>query len=270
VWSTAAVDERRGLAYVGTGQGYVRPVGDLTDALLALCLTDGSIAWHRQFTADDVWNVFGGGFFGKDYDIGASPNLFRIGRRDVVGAGDKGGRYAAFDRDTGATIWRSRLCAGSHFGGVMTTAAVAGGSIWTTCNTVPATAFKEQDVTHPYFDWPSIQRPPAFTDLMRLDAATGHIKWRRRVPGITFGAVTEAGGVVFVPNTDGQFRALAARSGRVLWTARPGAPMGGGATVAGGEVLIGYGVQFGSLQRFEHPPAGALGGMVAYAPRRRP
>jgi polyvinyl alcohol dehydrogenase (cytochrome) len=112
VRGTAAIDERRRIAYVGTGQGYSRPVGPLTDALLALRLKDGSLAWHRQFTRDDVWTNFGERG-GRDYDIGASPNLFRIGRRDVVGVGDKGGRYAVLDRDTGATVWRRRLCPGA-------------------------------------------------------------------------------------------------------------------------------------------------------------
>jgi len=135
VWGTAAIDERRGIAYVGSGQAYAPPVGPLTDALLALRLKDGSLAWHRQFTRDDVWNVFGGGFEGNDWDIGASPTLFRIGRREVVGVGDKGGRYATLDRTTGATVWRRRLCAGSHLGGIMTTAAVADGSIWVACVT---------------------------------------------------------------------------------------------------------------------------------------
>jgi outer membrane protein assembly factor BamB len=150
----------------------------------------------------------------------------------------------------------------------MTTAAVARGSIWVTCNTLARTAFMTPDPQQLYFDWPGIERRPCVTDVFRLDAATGRTMWRHRVPAITFGAVTEAGGVVFVPNTDGTLRALDASSGRLLWSARPGAPLGGGASVARGMVLIGYGVQFGALQRWEHPPAGARGGIVAYAPRR--
>ena len=35
------------------------PGRSLTDALLALRLRDGSLAWHRQFTRNDVWNAFG-------------------------------------------------------------------------------------------------------------------------------------------------------------------------------------------------------------------
>jgi polyvinyl alcohol dehydrogenase (cytochrome) len=273
VWGTAAIDARRGIAYVGTGQGYARPVGELTDALLALRLEDGSLVWHRQFTRDDVWNVFGGGFAGKDHDIGASPNLFRIGRRDIVGVGDKGGRYATLDRKTGATVWRRRLCAGSHLGGIMTTAAVARGSIWVACNRPSAAALgvgptkEPTGPTAPYFDSP-LHKPPSHSHIFRLSANSGRTVWRRRVPAVTFGALTEAAGAVFVPNTDGTFRALDARSGRVLWKVHPGAPIGGGATVAGGAVLIGYGVQFGLNERMMNPPPGSRGGIVAYAPRR--
>ena len=269
VWGTAAIDERRGIAYIGTGQAYSRPVGRLTDALLALRLRDGSLAWHRQFTRNDVWNAFGE-FGGKDYDIGASPNLFRIGRRDVVGVGDKGGRYATLDRTNGATVWRRQLCAGSHLGGIMTTAAVARESIWVACNRPSAAALDPlaTDPNAPYFDWP-LHKPPSYTDIFRLSAASGRTVWRRRVPAVTFGALTEAGGALFVPNTTGTFRALNARNGRTLWKTHPGAPIGGGATVAGGAALIGYGVQFGGAERAVAPPPGSRGGIVAYTVRRR-
>ena len=86
---------------------------------------------------------------------------------------------------------------------------------------------------------------------------------------MTFGALTEAGGALFVPNTTGTFRALDARSGRTLWKTHPGAPIGGGATVAGGAALIGYGVQFGGAERAVAPPPGSRGGIVAYTVRRR-
>jgi polyvinyl alcohol dehydrogenase (cytochrome) len=268
VWGTAAIDQRRGIAYIGTGQAYTAPAGDLTDALLALRLGDGSLVWHRQFTVDDVWNAFGG-LGGKDYDLGASPNLFRIGGRDAVGVGDKGGRYAALDRDTGETIWGRQLCSGSHLGGIMTTAAVAHGSIWVTCNTMSQAALDVPTHDHnaPYFDWP-LDKPPTYSEIFRLAASSGQTIWRQRVNGASLGALTEAGGAVFVTNTDGTFRALDGRSGRVLWTAHPGAPMGGGATVANGTVLIGYGVQFGDLQRDVNPPAAARGGLVAYGLHR--
>jgi outer membrane protein assembly factor BamB len=151
----------------------------------------------------------------------------------------------------------------------MTTAAVVRGSIWVVCNTPSAASLDTPiaDPTAPYFDWP-LHEPPSYSEIFRLAARNGRIGWRQRVPGVTLGALTEAGGAVFVPDSNGTFRALEARSGRVLWKTRPGAPIGGGATVAGGMVLIGYGVQFGGAERSVRPPAGSRGGIVAYAPRR--
>lgn len=268
VWSSAAIDRSRGVAYIGTGQAYAPPAGPLNDALLALRIRDGSLVWKRQFIADDVWTVFeppGG----KDYDIGAAPNLFRIGTRAVIGVGDKAGRYATLDRGDGRTIWRQALCRGSHLGGVMTTAAVARGSIWLACNRLSAAAL---DLAHPsatdrYFDNPGFADASSHTDILRLRASDGRTIWRHTVPGGTLGALTEAGGAVFVPNSNGMLRALDARSGRTLWTTRPGAPLGGGPTVANGLVLTGYGVQLGGPTRAFNPPPDARGGLVAYAPR---
>ena len=203
---------------------------------------------------------------GRDYDIGAAPNLFRIGRRAVVGVGDKSGGYATLDRDTGRTVWRRHLCPGSHLGGVMTTAAVTRGSIWLTCQDLSDAAL---DLEHPnladtYFDNPAFADSSSRTYVYRLEASSGRIAWQRDLPGGTIGAVTEAGGAVFVPNTDGRLRALSAATGRTLWTARPGAPLAGGPTVAAGLLLTGYGVQLGGPDRAFNPPPDARGGLVAY------
>lgn len=110
----------------------------------------------------------------------------------------------------------------------MTTAALARGSIWVTCNRFVRAALA------PY---PDLDDPGNRTDLFRLDAATGATCWRRRVHGITLGAVTEAGGGGVVPNTGGRLRAWAAASGRLPWSARPGGPLAGGVTVADGYLL---------------------------------
>lgn len=251
VWSSAAIDRRLGLAYIGTGQAYAEPDVPRNDTLLALRLSSGHIAWKRQFTRNDVYTFFNGCC---DYDIGASPNLFKIGRRAVVGVGDKGGRYAVLDRATGHTVWRKRLCPGSHLGGVMTTAAVADGAIWVTCNRFAKAALSP---------FPDLGHPGNRTDVISLRAASGAIRWRRRVEGITLGALAESGGAVFVPNTNGVLRAWGS-GGRVLWSARPGGPLGGGVTVAGGRVLAGYGDFAGPVQ-----PPDSTGGLAVYAVGRR-
>ena len=269
VWGTAAIDRRRGLAYIGTGQAYEEPAGERTDALLALRLSNGAVKWQRQFTSDDVFTLFNR--LGPDYDIGASPNLFRIGRRspqpegrrgrwsgrDVVGVGDKAGRYAVLDRDTGATVWRKQLCPGSHMGGVMTTAAVAAGSVYVGCNSM----LNGEDQLLCCED----QSPYNSSATLALDAATGRIRWRRVVPdSAMFGAITEANGVIYHPTARGTAFALDARTGKVLWQARPGGPLGGGVSVAGRRLFVPVGYSFfGTLDD------SAPGALVAFAPRRR-
>ena len=253
VWSTAAADPALGLVYIGTGQGYEPPAGPATDSLLALRLSDGATVWQRQYTNGDVFNFFGQSK-GRDYDIGASPNLFDIHGRRVVGVGDKGGRYATLDARTGKTVWRRVLCPGSHLGGVMTTAAVAHRFIWVTCNRLRDRDELAKTVNH--------------TSVMCLDADSGRTVWSRTVVGGTVGGITEAGGVVFVPNTLGTVRAFNERTGRLLWHARPGGPghrfdhgVAGGVTVAANRVLVPYGYTFIASPDF---PKDAVGGVVAY------
>lgn len=253
VWSSAAVDPARGLLYIGAGQAYEPPAGPRTDSLLALRIRDGHVRWVRQFTSGDVFNFFDQ-VRGRDYDIGASPNLFDIDGRRVVGVGDKGGRYAVFDAFTGAPVWRRQLCPGSHLGGIMTTAAVTNGSIWVTCNRLR--------------DKNELAEAVNRTSIMRLVSATGRTRWVQTVPGGTAGALTEAGGVVFVPNTLGTVRAFDARTGQLVWQVRPGGPgfsidhgVAGGITVAANRVLIPYGYSFiASISA----PKDATGGLVAY------
>jgi outer membrane protein assembly factor BamB len=172
----------------------------------------------------------------------------------VVGVGDKGGRYEVFDASTGTPVWRRRLCPGSHLGGVMTTAAVANGSIWATCNRLQ--------------DKNELAEMVNRTSVMRLDVATGRTRWVRTVPGGTAGAVTEAGGAVFVPNTLGAVRAFDGRTGRLLWKVRPAGPgssidhgVAGGITVAADRVLVPYGYTFIASPSFPKDP---IGGLVAY------
>ena len=253
VWSSAAVDPALGLLYIGTGQAYEPPAGPRTDSMLALRIRDGHLRWVRQFTSGDVFNFFDQ-VLGPDHDIGASPNLFDVHGRRVVGVGDKGGHYEVFDASTGAPVWRRQLCPGSHLGGVMTTAAVADGSIWATCNRLQ--------------DKNELAEAVNRTSIMRLDAATGRARWVQTVPGGTAGAITEAGGAVFVPNTLGTVRAFDARAGRLLWEARPGGPgssidhgVAGGITVAADRVLVPYGYTFIASPSV---PKDAIGGVVAY------
>jgi polyvinyl alcohol dehydrogenase (cytochrome) len=246
VWSSAAIDRERGLAYIGTGQSYEEPAGPRSDSLLAIRYATGELAWSRQFTADDVFTFFSPPPRGPDADIGAAPNLFRARGRDLVGVGDKAGVYAAFDRTTGETVWARRLADGSALGGVMVTAAYANGVVYVTCNVMAE-------------EYPANPTDPRHRSVTyALDAGSGKIRWQRDMPAASFGALTLANGVLFQPTVPGTLYALDARKGEVLWSADPGGDLGGGVSVADGRVVTGHGFWF-----LTQPP-NPQGGVVAY------
>jgi polyvinyl alcohol dehydrogenase (cytochrome) len=245
VWSTPSYDAARGLAYVGTGNTYEEPASPLSDALLAVDVMTGDIVWSRQFTEGDVYTIVMDEPQGPDADIGAAPNLFSIGDRDVVGVGDKAGVYAVLDRDDGEPIWGVELTVGSHLGGVMTSAAVHDGVIYLASNLWPAGEFQFDD--------------PLNTSIaFALDAANGDVLWQRPLAAPSFGAVTWANGVIVLGTIDGTVHALDAATGVELWSDVPGGDIGGGFSIVDGTLYAGYGFWF-----FLAPPEPA-GGLAAY------
>jgi len=251
IWSSGAADTRRGIVYIGTGQSYGLPASPLSDSLLAVDYETGDLIWSVQFTPDDSYTfevLLAGGAQGQDFDVGAAPNLFRIGDRDVVGVGDKSGTYYVMDRDTGAEIWATELTPGS--------ALYAAGKIYVASN-------------HWQFFGGNIGNIP-FTDpqnrchVFALDAEQqGAISWHKDFDSVCIGGVAFAGGVVFAGTTNGTFYALSAGDGSELWRDVAG-PRGiaGGASVAGGRVFVGHGWAFA----LGGPGAPLEGGLVSYAP----
>ena len=246
VWSTAAVDRDRHMLYIGTGNTYEPPAAPMSDALMALDYRTGQVAWIRQFTVGDVYTIFGAPPQGPDADIGAAPNLFRIGEQDVVGVGDKAGVYAVLDRDTGATVWATQLTVGSHLGGVMMTSVHADGVIYASSN-VMANAYDYNNAGNS-------------SRTFALDAATGSIIWEVTIPSASFGALTESNGVLYQPTTRGTLYALDTTDGSTLWSEFLGADLGGGVSVTNGTVLAPYGFWFFGA------PANPNGGLVAFRP----
>ncbi|MFC8130747.1 PQQ-binding-like beta-propeller repeat protein [Streptomyces sp. NPDC057302] len=240
VWSSAAVDTKLGLAYIGTGQAYSRPAGPMSDSLVAIDYRTGKIAWHHQYTADDVFSDAAP--FGKDADLGAAPNLFTVNGRRVVGCGDKGGSYKAFDAKTGEPVWSRKLVEGTQLGGIEHTTAYADNTIYAVGNT-EATATSRADA-----------RPTAST-LFALNATTGATKWQTDLPEGGFGGVAVANGVLYFTTWEGTLRAHSAATGRTLLTKYIGTPDGAtiiekgaasGPTVSGGRVYVGYGWTWGA------------------------
>ena len=248
VWSSAAVDDGRKLVFIGTGQTYEQPASPRGDSLIAIHYKTGKVAWVHQFTAGDVFTVAGGGP-GPDADVGASPNLFSIGGRAVVGVGQKNGFYHVLDRGTGDTVWEVQLTGGSPLGGVMVTAAVHGGVIYVNSNKWRVFGFVTTGMNSPLDT----------SSTFALDARDGKVLWETPMPAPMFGAMSYANGVVYQGTIDGTVHALSAADGRELWSDKPGGGIAGGFSVAGGSLYVGHGFWFSA------PPATPNGGLVAYA-----
>src|SRR5712664_4098046 len=130
VWeSSPVVDPRRGLLYADTGNNYSVPDGvcttpqqtgctppaadDYLDSIVALKLSDGTVAWADRTLNGDLWTLPQP--TGPDFDFGAGPNLFTTtspvtGRPEqLLGAGQKSGVYWAVDPATGKVAWQTRV-----------------------------------------------------------------------------------------------------------------------------------------------------------------
>ncbi|TCO62087.1 PQQ-binding-like beta-propeller repeat protein [Actinocrispum wychmicini] len=225
VWSSPVIDEHTGTLYVGTGQNYSGSGGDF-DSLLALDAKSGAVRWKQQVTKADTWRLLcsrpdNEGFCpgqrdgtALDYDIGATPNLLRVGDRTLVGVGQKSGAYHVFDARTGDVVWRRQLgrpIPGGGIGGVQWGASTDGRRVYVaTYMANPGTLFA-------------------------LDPATGTEIWSTANPadGCTTGgaaqfpnlcvpahpgAATGSPGLVWEGSDDGKIRAYSAKDGKVLWT----------------------------------------------------
>jgi polyvinyl alcohol dehydrogenase (cytochrome) len=233
VWSSPAVDPERGVLYIGTGQAYALPAPPRSDSAVALDLRTGRELWTTQFTAGDAWTLSRP--TGLDADVGAAPNLYTVGDRDLVGVGDKDGVYHALDRDSGEVVWETRLTSGGLQGGVMAAAAVANGRVYVTSN-----------------------RASTDADLVALDGGTGAEAWRIDVGAHVTGPVTWAAGVVFVSDDSGRIAGYRDADGQRLWSHAVADPAAGGIAVAGGTVYAGWGWWLTS------PGPDADGGLIAF------
>lgn len=228
VWSSPAVDTRRGHIYFGTGQHYGPPTTDRSDALIALELTTGREVWTHQFTEGDIWTLpgAGGAESGPDADVGASPSLFRIHGVPALGVGDKDGTYKVLNRVTGEELWSRKLTDGSAQGGVMASAAVVRGR----------TMGRRHDVL-----FLTSNRGGQAADLVALDSGNGNELWRVDTGGASVGPVTWANGLIYVADNTGRFSAYRATEGERLWSWNVDVQAAGSITVVDGMVYGGWG-----------------------------
>jgi polyvinyl alcohol dehydrogenase (cytochrome) len=258
VWSSAALDEELGLAFIGTGQNYETPTSPCADSLLALHYARDyqgqRIAWVAQYTKDDVfagWPLTAA-LFGKDADVGASPNLFEAGGKPLVGAGDKGGSYRTFDRRTGERIWRTDLDVGTsaQVGGVLTTAAVHDDTIYVASN--------HWDVGSFVFN--GTHDPADVATLYALDTLTGAARWTAQLSSPIVGALSIANGLLYHTIINHKLFARDLKTGAEVWSTRLDGNMGSGASIVDGRIYVSSGLEITATQ-ITAPAVG--GGYVA-------
>lgn len=121
VWSTPTIDARRNRIYIGTGENLSRPATENSDAIVALDMDSGELAWRFQATAEDVWNAacLNGGPNcpenpGGDFDFGASVILAELpDGSELLLAGQKSGDVYALDPDpagpAGEVVWHQQV-----------------------------------------------------------------------------------------------------------------------------------------------------------------
>jgi polyvinyl alcohol dehydrogenase (cytochrome) len=263
IWTAAAIDEKRRLIYVGTGQNTSAPATDTSDAILALHMDNGKLAWKYQTTPNDIFltgcmnqpdgpNCPPQSSINKDWDFGAGLMLARSpSGRDLVVAGQKSGVVWALDPDTGKPVWNTKVGGGGAMGGIHWGMAFDGSTLFAPNNMS----------TGPTADEVS-------PGLAALDIETGSIRWKylhqpdcsgtRRQDlrscdssyGMSAAALLVDGAVVQGAN-DGFVKIFDSRSGELLFsfdTARAFATVNGvqgrGGAIDNASVVAGNGMLF--------------------------
>jgi polyvinyl alcohol dehydrogenase (cytochrome) len=283
VWSSPTVDLKKRVVYVTTGDNYSDPPTGMSDAFVAFEMDTGKLAWSRQLTQGDAFNVGCAAVpgvdnncpeaKGPDFDFGSSAMLVDLasGRRALV-AGQKSGIVYALDPDKkGEILWQKRVGKGSTVGGVEWGSAADLQKAYVAVSDaqmrpVPAGTGGEQDSV---LGMPFQLDPKAGGGLFALNVENGEIAWRTPHPGCgdksgcspaQSAAVTAIPGVVFSGGLDGHLRAYSAEDGHIFWDvdtdtetdfktvngvkAHGGSLDGPGAVVVGGMLYVNSGYSF--------------------------
>lgn len=223
IWDAPTIDAKLGRLYVGTGDAYVDPAADSTDAIVAFDLATGKRLWVQQKTPNDVFNFGCVGPQhincppqpGPDVDFGSSPILQDLGHgHRILLAGQKTGVMYGLDPDDGGKeLWQVRVGQGSGLGGIEWGSATDGKKVYAANSDISTLTGAA---------------PPNPGGLAAIDIHTGKLLWKtmppepacKGRPGCSAGqlaAVTAVPGVVFSGSMDGHLRAYSAKDGKIIW-----------------------------------------------------
>ena len=219
VWTSPAVDEAARKIFITTASAEHLEDGH---AFSVVRLDLGTLA------IEDEWRVDQPLAAEADYDWGSSPTLFTdaSGKR-LVGAGQKDGRYYAFDRNHLAQgpAWSTAICrdgSSPQSGeGSLSTAAFDGRLLYMGGGAPLASPDPNQLGT-----------------VTALDPADGHVTWARSFSGPVIAPIATVNGVLL--STAGKLAfALDASTGEILWSFKTHAYCFGGIAISKGRLYFG-------------------------------
>jgi polyvinyl alcohol dehydrogenase (cytochrome) len=273
VWSSPTIDVDRGLVYVGTGENFTHPATNTSDAILAIHLESGELAWSFQGTSDDAFTMACTvpenrqncpTPAGPDVDFGMAPIIVtRQDGKEILVVGQKSGVVWALDPDNqGEVLWSTRVGKGGALGGIHWGMTTDGKRVYAANSDQARAVFVDVNPDR-----------PISPGLYALDLMNGDIDWSIPAPDDTClgrpgcfpgnsAAPSMIPGVVFAGGLDGYIRAHSTDDGSVLWEydttgehdtvngvpGRGGSIDGPGPVIANGMVYVnsGYGA-FGQM-----------------------
>jgi len=279
IWQPPAVDTKRGLLYVGTGNNYSAPASveqcrlenpkdstcavatDHFDSALALNLTTGAIKWARRLDGYDVWTLACKDGVsgcpdpaGPDYDLGGSgPNLMG----NIVGFAQKSGLYIAVNPTTGALLWSKFIGPGGPVGGIQWGTASDGTNIYianSNSNNTSYTLVSGQTITWGF--WSAV------------DASTGKILWQTPDPTpntMDQSSLSVGNGLVYAGSFDsvGHMYAMDSATGLIMWSYASGGSVIDGPSIVNANLFWGSGYKryppgTGNNKVYDFTPAPAV------------
>ncbi|MFJ4600922.1 PQQ-dependent dehydrogenase, methanol/ethanol family [Streptomyces griseoluteus] len=249
-WVTGTFDPETNLLYVGTGNpapdfdGGVREGDNLyTDSVIAVDVDSGQIRWHYQCTPHDLW----------DYDSIAECILFEQEGRKLLGHFDKNGYFFVLDRTSGERVGITPFVDRITWGAITRDGQVtpkvypdkegepvhfypgpAGAKEWTHASYSPKTGLfyvpvqdtgatatrrrREFKESIPYWGAGVQVDIEDMAGSVSAFDATGEEKWRwRNELPMCASTLATGGDLVFAGEPSGEFNALDARTGELLW-----------------------------------------------------
>lgn len=262
LWTMPALDAAKGHLYVAVGNpapdmlGSARPGDNLyTNSIVVLDARTGKLLWHKQAVPHDT----------HDWDMPVTSPLFKASikgeDREVAVMAAKDGLMRLVDRETRDEIYSVAVTTRSNFDaeiteeGVHVCPGLVGGVEWSSpayspkldMLVIPAVdwcgVFKKDDEARfvagqqfmgGSFTWDPVEKSAGW--LTALKATTGEEIWKYKSARPMLANVTATSGdMLFTGELTGDFMAMDARSGEVLYRYN-----GGGAIIGG---VISYAVE---------------------------